>query len=195
VAPRNLLIALLAAVLVIVVIASAGRRASSVADDELRVEPQASGSIAPSPGASLDAGEGTDGSAIVPDGSPGPAGASGESPLPPDYGDPSATDLHPTSTSPERPDPAGSSSDPYPTSVGPEDLAPGDATPAADPLPTSLPEGQADWPDAATLPGEASASPTSTDSAAGPPDPRTPSDATQRPKDAHPTGEQVSPTG
>jgi len=175
VAPRNSLIALLAAVLLIVVVVwSVGRRTTSEADNEPRSAPGAGGPaapITPPPGTSPDAGATTDASGTAQGGLPGPAGAYGQALLPPEHGDPAATDLYPTSTWPDLPDPAaaGPSTDPYPTSVAPEDLAPGDATPAADPFPTSLPY--------------------------DPPDPGTPTDPAQRPQDAHPTEEQSSPTG
>lgn len=195
--PRNSLIALLAAVLLVfVAVTSIGRRTPSEAGDGPRSAPVAS-SIAPPPGTSLETGVTTDGSGLAPGGSPEVAAVSGQDLLPPDDGDPTATDLYPTSMSPDLPDPsaAGPSADPYPTSVGPEDLASGDASPTADPFPTSLPDDQPDWRDVAESPGDSSASPTSTDSAAGLPDVRAPTDLAQRPQDAHPTEEQSSPTG
>ena len=197
-APRNLLIALIAAVLLVVaVISSVDRRTTSGVGSELPTAPEAgspaAGSIAPPAGTSPDAGATRDASGMAPGVSPESAVASGQDPLPPDHGDPAAKDVSPTSMSPEADlAGAGPSADSYPTSVEPVDPAPDDATPAADPLPTSLPEDQADWLDAATVPGEVSPSPTSTDSAAGPP---AASDATQRSRDAHPTDEQLSPTG
>jgi hypothetical protein len=81
VAPRNSLIALLAAVLLVVVVWSVDRRITSEADNEPRTAPEAGGpaaaSISPPAGTSPDAGATGDASGMAPGGSPESAGASG----------------------------------------------------------------------------------------------------------------------